>query len=157
MEKTLSMKLLEKRKVSFKIHSYPDTERDAEQIAVILEIDPKHVYKTLVVLRQKGKPILMMLAANRRLNLKKLAKGIGEKKLNMASHAEAEAKTKLKVGGISPLLLFNKGFDIYIDQLAADLPYVLVSAGRKGINLQVPTNDLVKVVNARYVDASDAA
>lgn len=151
------MKLLEKKKVDFKIHSYPNTERDAEKIAVFLGIDPKQVYKTLVVLRPRGKPILIMIAANRRLNLKKLAKGVGEKKLSMATHAEAEAKTKLKVGGISPLLLLNKGFDIYIDTLAQDVDSILVSAGRKGINLQVPTKPLIKVVNARYVDASDPA
>lgn len=155
MEKTLAMKLLEKKKIPFTVHNYPTTERDAEKIAVILGKDPSQVYKTLVTLRSKGKPMLVMIAANRRLNLKKLAKGVGEKKLSMATHVEAEQLTKLQVGGISPLVLLNRGFDIYIDQEALACSTVLISAGKKGINLEVPVQPLIKAVNARQVDASD--
>ncbi|MEM9773272.1 MAG: YbaK/EbsC family protein [Chloroflexota bacterium] len=154
MEKTLAMKLLEGRKVKYEIFEYPNTERDAEKIAEYLGVPAAEVYKTLVVLRAKGKPILCMIAAERQLNLKKLAKAIGEKKLSMAKHAEAEKMTGLQVGGISPLALLNKGFDIYMDQPGRECERVLISSGKKGLNLGVPVKDLMKITKAKYVEAS---
>lgn len=157
MEKTLAMKLLEGRKVKFEVYEYPENERDAEKIAVYLNIPAAEVYKTLVVTRSKGKPILFMLAAERRLNLKKLAKGLGEKKLALATHADAEKRTGLKVGGISPLALLNKGFAIYMDEAGKRCERILISSGKKGINLGVPVKDLVKITGAKYVDAAELA
>lgn len=154
MEKTLAMKLLQGRKVPFETHIYPETERDAEKIAEFLGIPAAEVYKTLVVTRPKGKPILCMLAAERQLNLKKLAKALGEKKLALATHADAEKMTGLKVGGISPLALLNKGFAIYIDAPAKECQRILVSSGKKGLNLGVPVPDLIKITGAKIVEAT---
>lgn len=154
MEKTLAMKLLEGRKVKFEIFEYPDTERDAEKIAEYLNIPAAEVYKTLVVTRAKGKPILCMLAAERQLNLKKLAKSLGEKKLALATHADAEKMTGLRVGGISPLALINKGFAIYMDDAGKQCDRVLISSGKKGINLGVPVKDLMKITGAKFIQAT---
>ena len=154
MEKTLAMKLLEGRKVKFEIFEYPDTERDAEKIAEYLNIPAAEVYKTLVVTRAKGKPILCMLAAERQLNLKKLAKSLGEKKLALATHADAEKMTGLRVGGISPLALINKGFAIYMDDAGKRCDRVLISSGKKGINLGVPVKDLIKITGAKFIQAT---
>lgn len=154
MEKTLAMKLLEGRKVKFEIFEYPNSERDAEKIAEYLDVPAAEVYKTLVVTRAKGKPILCMLAAERQLNLKKLAKSLGEKKLALATHADAEKMTGLQVGGISPLALINKGFAIYIDEPGKLCDRVLISSGKKGINLGVPVKDLVKITGAKFVEAT---
>lgn len=157
MEKTLAMKLLEGRKIKYEVFEYPSTERDAEKIAEYLGVPAAEVYKTLVVTRPKGKPILFMLAAERQLSLKKLAKGLGEKKLALAKHAEAEKMTGLKVGGISPLALLNKGFAIYIDKAGQFCERVLISSGKKGLNLGVPVKDLVKITGAKFVDAGEIA
>ena len=155
MEKTLAMKLLEGRKITYELFEYPETERDAEKIAVYLGVPAAEVYKTLVVTRPKGKPILFMLAAERQLNLKKLAKALGEKKLALAKHAEAEKMTGLKVGGISPLALLNKGFAIYIDKAGQNCERILVSSGKKGTNLGVPVQDLIKITKAKFIDAGE--
>ena len=155
MEKTLAMKLLEGRKVEFDLYVYPETERDGEKIAAYLGVRGSDLYKTLVVVRPKGKPILFMLAAEKRLNLKKLAKAVGEKKLALATHADAEKMTGLKVGGISPLALLNKGFAMYIDEAGKECERVLISSGKKGINLGVPVKELVKITGAKFVDAGD--
>lgn len=151
--KTLAMKLLEKKKVKFEAHTYPTTERDAEKIAVVFGVSADLVYKTLVVARKK-KPLLVMVAANRQLNLKKLAKAVGEKKLKMATHAEAERLTKLQVGGISPLALLNKGFVMLADAAINDQTHVFVSSGQRGINLKVPVTDLLKITRAKTVDVT---
>ena len=88
------------------------------------------------------------------MDLKKLAQATGEKKLRMATQREAESLTGLQVGGISALALLNKGFKVYLDATAEAFDTILVSAGQRGINLQLAVADLVKVVNARLADLS---
>jgi Cys-tRNA(Pro)/Cys-tRNA(Cys) deacylase len=116
------------------------------------------VYKTLVVLSESpanARPLLVMLPSDRQLDLKKLARNVQAKKLRMAAHKEAEALTKLQVGGIAALALVNRGFTVYLDESARGQEQIYVSAGQRGIQIRLAVNDLVKVTNARYVDAAE--
>ena len=153
-----SIRLLEKRKIPFTVHQFPDTIHDAEKVAEAVGKPAEMVYKTLVVLKNtpRSKPMLVMIAAPRRLNLKKVAKAIGEKKVRMASYAEAEKLTGLKVGGIGALALLNRGFDVFIDTAAQSSETVLVSAGKRGVNLELPVESLVSLTGAKWIDVSDA-
>ena len=151
-EKTIAMKLLEKQKVSYEVKQYPSTERDAEEIAKIFGVSSAEVYKTLVVVREGKKPLLVMMPAHLQLDLKKLAKAVGEKKVAMAKHTEAEALTGLQVGGISPLALLHKGFPIWVDQSIGLQNAVFISSGQKGINLRVGVEALIKLTGARSAD-----
>jgi len=158
-EKTLAMKFLEGQKIAYEAIEYPDHVRDAEQVAAQMGASPEQVYKTLVVLPPKNgrpgaKPMLVMIPSQKQLDLKKLAKLIGAKKLKMASHKEAEAMTGLQVGGISALVLINKGFAIFLDQSAREQSQIYVSAGQRGIQIKLAVSDLVKVTNARLADVS---
>lgn len=112
------------------------------------------VYKTLVVLREKGKPLLVMIAADREVDLRLLAKSVGEKRLRMATLKEAEKLTGLQVGGISALALLGKGFDALIDAPALAHPEVYVSAGRRGTQIRLSVADLMRVTQARAVAAT---
>ncbi len=154
-----STRLLEKRKIPFTLHRFPDTIHDAEKVAEAVGKPATMVYKTLVVLKNspRSKPMLVMIAAPRRLNLKKVAKAVGEKKVRMASHAEAEKLTGLKVGGIGALALLNRGFDVFIDDSARLQKTVLVSAGKRGVNIELPVENLVSLTGAKWIDASDEA
>jgi Cys-tRNA(Pro)/Cys-tRNA(Cys) deacylase len=150
-----SMRLLEKHDITYEVTEFPDTERDAEVIAGILGVPPAHVYKTLVVEPiGGGKPFLALLAADRHLDLKKMAVTSGHKKVGMAAHADAEKLTGLKVGGISALALTHKNWAVYLDQPAAQLDHILVSAGQRGMDLRVPTAAFIRVVNAKLADIS---
>ena len=149
------MKLLEGKRISYEVATYPDHMRDAEAIALKLGVAPGQVFKTLVTLPpgsigQSAKPLLVMLPADRQLNLKKLAKAVRAKKLKMASHAEAEKLTGLQVGGISALALLNRGFAIYLHDSAKDYAQIYVSAGQRGLNIKLAVKDLVKVTRARF-------
>lgn len=159
MDKTLAMKLLEGKKVPYEVLEYPPTLRDAVEIATLKGIPPGQLCKTLVVQPPEGqpraKPMLVMLPANRQLDLKKLAKAVGAKKLKMATHAEAEALTGLQVGGISPLALVNKGFAVYLDETARPFSHIYISAGQKGLNLKLPVADLLQITAARWVDTAE--
>lgn len=156
--KTMAMKLLEGKRVPYEAFPYSADIHDAEEVAAVVGAAAEEVYKTLVVLSDspaKARPMLVMVPANRQLDLKKLAKGVGAKKLRMATHREAEALTKLQVGGISALALVNRGFAVYLDESAQKQERIYVSAGQRGIQLRLGVKDLVKITNARYVDAAE--
>jgi Cys-tRNA(Pro)/Cys-tRNA(Cys) deacylase len=156
MEKTMAMRVLEGRKIAYTVLTYPDELRDAVEIANALNLKPSMVFKTLVVLPPETgkKPILVMIPADQQLDLKSLALATGAKKLKMATHREAESITGLEVGGISALVLLNKGFQVLIDESARNLAEVCISAGKRGLQIKVNVKDLVTVTNARMEPAS---
>lgn len=160
MQKTIAIKLLEGKKIKHEVIPYPDHMRDAEAIAVELGVPAGQVFKTLVVLPpgttgRAAKPLLIMLPADRQLSLKKLAKAVSAKKLQMATHAEAEKMTGLQVGGISALALLNRGFAIYLDEAARAYDQIFVSAGQRGLDIKLAVTDLIKVTGARFLDAGE--
>ncbi|MCA9907955.1 MAG: aminoacyl-tRNA deacylase [Anaerolineae bacterium] len=151
-DKLNTMRILEQQKIPYEALHYPDDLRDAEEIAEVLGLPPYLVYKTLVAQPEQGnKPMLIMIASDRALDLKKLAAVSGQKKVRMAAHKDAEALTGLKVGGISALALINKGFEVYLDDRALAFAQIAVSAGQRGANILLPVQELVKLVNARTV------
>lgn len=155
MKKTLAMRLLEGKNIRYQAFAYPEEERDATVVAEHIGIPAGQVFKTLVVQRARGKPVLVMVPSDRQLDLKKMAKAVGEKKVTMASHAEAEELTGLEVGGISALALINRGFDIVLDASAREHEMICISAGEKGINIGVPVEGLVQVTGADYLDVAE--
>jgi Cys-tRNA(Pro)/Cys-tRNA(Cys) deacylase len=152
--RTNAMRLLDAHKVPYEILTFSDEFHSATEVADLLSLDPAQVYKTLVVQRPRGKPLLVMLAGNLQVDLGTLASSVGEKKLHMASHRDAERLTGLQVGGISALALLNKGFEVCIDRAAEDLNEVVVSAGKRGLDLRLAVADLVRVTDARWVEAT---
>ena len=150
-----SIRLLIQRKIPHTVYEFPNTLHNAEEVAAFVGIPADRVYKTLVVQKSKpkAKPLLIMIAANKQLDLKKVAKAVSEKKVQMALHDAAEKLTGLKVGGISALMLLNKGFDIYIDEAAKHHEQILISAGQRGVNVELAVVDLTKVTKARFIDA----
>ncbi len=152
-KKTLAMRVLDSKKVDYAVTAYPQTERDAERIATLINVEPSLVYKTLVVLRAAGKPILVMIPSNAQLDLKKVARAVGEKKVKMASYKEAESQTGLQVGGISALALLNRGFVPLIDLQARDHQMIYISAGKRGLQISLSPIDLINITSAREIDA----
>lgn len=150
-DKTLAMKFLEGKKVAYTAHAYSPTIRDAQEVATAVGFDPSIVYKTLVVPHPTAKPLLVMIPANTQLDLKRLAKQVGAKKLKMATQREAESLTGLQVGGISAVALVNKGFAVYIDDAARQLDQIVISAGQRGLQIRLAVDDLVRVTRARFV------
>ncbi len=123
--KTNGMRALDAQRVAYQAHYYPSERHSANEVAALIEADPAHVFKTLVVLPEsgKGRPLLVMVPATSELNLKRLGiqPGVDEKRLRMATQREAETLTGLQVGGISPLSLLQKNFRIFISSSALPL------------------------------------
>lgn len=148
------MRALEGKRIPYEVLEYPDDLRDAAEIALMLDLPPEEVFKTLVVLPPDAgkKPMLVMIPANAQLDLKKLAAAVGAKKLKMATHREAESLTGLQVGGISAVALLNRGFAVYVDRSAVARERICVSAGKRGLQLQLAASDLISLTGARPAD-----
>jgi Cys-tRNA(Pro)/Cys-tRNA(Cys) deacylase len=157
IDKTLAMRILEGQNVPYEVVAFPDTIHDALEVAEHAGLPPENVYKTLVVQADEPgfKPMLILLAADRSLNLKMAAQAVGARKVHMARHADAEHLTGLKVGGISALALLNKGFSVYLDEWATLLDFIVVSAGQRGLNLKLSVDDLIRVTAAQVVEVSE--
>jgi Cys-tRNA(Pro)/Cys-tRNA(Cys) deacylase len=153
-EKTNAMRSLDACGIEYEAFSFPDRIHSATAVAEVLGVPPCQVYKTLVVLRLAGKPLLVMVPADATLDLKRIARSVGEKRVNMASHRKAESITGLRVGGISALALLGPRFEVLIDRGALRQSHVLVSAGKRGLNLRLAVPDLVEATGARLVDAT---
>ncbi|MCI0712129.1 MAG: aminoacyl-tRNA deacylase [Chloroflexi bacterium] len=158
MAKLNSMRLLERSNIDYVVHEFDDSIHSADRVAAVLGIDLHRVYKTLVVMpddkNARGRPMLVLLSAGRELDLKAMAQAADMKKVRMAGHDEAEKLTGLKVGGISPLMLTNKNWPVFIDARAVDLDWILLSAGQRGMNLQVNVVDLIRVLDIQPVDVA---
>ena len=155
-------RLLDARRVAHEAFAYdPDRFHSATEVAALIGVPPGQVFKTIVVLREApGKrPLLVILPGDRQVELKRLAAGLGEKKLRVAPQREAEALTRLQVGGISALALINRGFDVVLDRAAetyADAG-IYVSAGQRGLNVRIKPADLVALTGAVMLAASSGA
>lgn len=155
-EKTIAIRLLEARGYEYEVFTFSDTIHDASEAAHITGHSAGEVFKTLVVLREeaRSKPLLMMIPADCTLDLRKAARALDVRKLRMAKHDEAEVLTGLQVGGISALALLNRGFEIYLDERAVLYDRILISAGRRGINIRVSVDDLLEITAAEWIDAA---
>ena len=149
-------RMLEAKKIPFKAYELPAEKLGAVETARILGVPLELVYKTIVVLREgKGKPILAVIPGTGEVDLKALAKTLGEKKLRLPSEREAERVTGLQAGGISPLALINKGFQVVIDAAAQSQAEMHVSGGQRGLNICLPVKALAQLTNARFAAVSE--
>ena len=161
INKTQAMRLLDAKRIDYTPSVY-DASRDfhsAEEAAALVGAAVETVYKTLVVLRDtpgRARPLLVMAPSHRRVDLRLMAKSLGEKKLRMATRREAERLTGLQVGGISALALLNKGFDVLLDETARALERIHISAGQRGTDVELRVQDLVALTSASFVEATSA-
>jgi Cys-tRNA(Pro)/Cys-tRNA(Cys) deacylase len=144
-------RFLDAKKVKYTAFETPTEKLGALETAQILNLPPEQVFKTIVVLRAKpGKPVLAVIPGTGQVDLKLTAAVLGEKKVSLPTEKEAEALTGLQAGGISPLALINKGFQVLIDASAQNFPQIHVSGGQRGLNLALAPKDLAELTRARF-------
>jgi len=148
-------RMLDAQKIPYTAHDLPPEKIGAVEAAEILGVLPELVYKTIVILRDKpGKPILAVIAGPDEVDLKALAKALGEKKVALATEREAERLTGLLAGGISPLALINKGFQVVLDMSAEQFDEIYVSGGQRGLDIRLPVPSLVSLTHAMIAPIS---
>ena len=155
MAKNNVTRFLDSRKVHYTVFELPREKLGGEEVARLLNTLPEIIFKSIVILRKgSGKPILAVVPGNTEVNLKKLASSVGEKKVSPATQREAEKITRLQVGGISPLALINRGFEIVIHTSVQEYKQVHVSGGELGVNIRLSSSDLVDLTRAKIFDIS---
>jgi Cys-tRNA(Pro)/Cys-tRNA(Cys) deacylase len=148
-------RLLDSRKIPYTAFELPAEKLGATETARSLGVPAEIVYKTIVVTRPKpGKPILAVIPGPNRVDLKLLAAALNEKKVSLPTEREAEQLTGLQAGGISPLALLNRGFQVVIDVSAQNLAEVHVSGGQRGLNIRLPVSALAELTRARFAEIS---
>ena len=144
-------RFLDAHKVSYTEFETSPEKLGALEVAQLLNMSPEVVFKTIVVTRDKPRnPVLTVIPGSCTVSLKTLAIFLGEKKVYLPTEREAEQLSGLKAGGISPLALINKGFQVVIDSSAQNYPEIHISGGQRGIQIKLPVADLARLTNARF-------
>ena len=147
-------RFLDSQKVKYTARELPPEKLGALESARFMNVPEDLVFKTIVTIRDKGKPVLAVIPGPRVVDLKGLASFLGEKKMHLPTEREAEQTTGLQAGGISPLALINKGFQVVIDSSALEFTEIYISGGQRGLNIQLGVKDLARLVNARFGEIS---
>ena len=153
-EKTNVMRVLEQKKIAYSAHTYPHEEGvavDGVTVAQSMGFDPASVFKTLVARGAKGQFYVFDVPVAENLDLKKAAKAVGEKSIEMLYQKELVPLTGYVHGGCSPVGM-KKLFPTVIDASAEDLSTMIVSAGKIGYQVELSPRDLASLVRASFAD-----
>lgn len=145
-EKTNVMRILEKQKINYKSYNYLDTDAiSGIEVATALNEDPTHVFKTLVTTSKSKNNYVFLVPVAEELDLKKAAKAVGEKSVEMLKQKDLLPLTGYIHGGCSPLGM-KKQFKTVIDESAAIHKTIIFSGGKIGYQVEVPLEELKRVL-----------
>jgi len=154
---TPAINYAKKHKISFTIHKYqhdPDHESFGLEAAEKLGLNPERVFKTLVARLDNTELAVAILPVSRMLNLKSFARACGVKKSVMADKAVVEKTTGYVLGGVSPLGQ-KKRLKTIVDTAAADHQTIYVSAGRRGLEIELAPDDLLRLTSGAFKPIAD--
>ncbi|RDW16424.1 Cys-tRNA(Pro) deacylase [Oceanobacillus arenosus] len=153
LHKTNAIRILEKEEIAYDVHEYPWSEDhlDAITVAEKVAMPMEKIYKTLITKGDKTGITVACIPANHTLDLKAFAKVSGNKKLEMLPMKELELTTGYIRGGCSPIGM-KKSFPTYIANIAQSMETVIVSAGKRGMQVELTPGDLQKVTDAVFSD-----
>ena len=149
-EKTNVMRLLEQAKVEYKHYSYANTDAiSGVEVAEVLGQNVDKVFKTLVIVGKSGEHYVFVVPVAEELDLKKAAKAVGEKSVEMLHVKEITKVTGYVRGGCTAIGM-KKQFPTVIDESACTQKLIYVSGGKIGMQIRLKPDDLKKAANAEY-------
>ncbi|KZZ41409.1 MAG: Cys-tRNA(Pro) deacylase [Saccharospirillaceae bacterium] len=151
---TPAINAMKKAKISFVLHEYqhnPNSSSYGEEAAEALGLNPAQVFKTLLVSLTGHRSALAVavIPVSHQLSLKAIAKAVGAKKAEMADPKMAERTTGYLVGGISPIGQ-KKALPTVIDNSAEAQAHINISAGKRGLEIELSPQDLAKLSRAQF-------
>lgn len=151
---TPAIKDLERRGVAYELHSYDFDPGDlgiGEQAALALGIDQDRIFKTLIVMIDGRQPACALVPVHAETQMKALASALGGKRAAMATMIEAERVTGYVKGGISPFGQRQK-LQVAIDRGVEAHQTVFVNGGRRGLQIELASADLISSLEAILAD-----
>ncbi|MBQ1310865.1 MAG: Cys-tRNA(Pro) deacylase [Blautia sp.] len=154
-EKTNVMRLLDQKKISYRHYCYvkpgEETVTNGAEVARLLGQDPARVFKTLVTAGKTKQHYVFMLPVEEELDLKKAAKAVGEKSIEMILQRELLPLTGYIHGGCSPIGM-KKQFPVTVHETAEKYETIIFSAGRVGYQVELSPKDLAKAIPVQFTD-----
>ncbi|MFL2133749.1 Cys-tRNA(Pro) deacylase [Desemzia sp. FAM 24101] len=153
IQKTNAIRLLEKNAVSFQVHTFPWSEDhlSAKDAMEKLSVPKEQLFKTLVTVGDKTGVVIAVIPGTSELDLKALAKASGNKKIDMLHMNDLLATTGYIRGGCSPIGM-KKDFPTYLSILAEDMESIIVSAGKRGMQVELTPSDLKSITNGVFAE-----
>lgn len=153
-EKTNVMRILDQNKIEYVTHCYTDTDAvSGIEVANVLKQDPNQVFKTLVTIGASKTYYVYLVPVNRELDLKKCAKIVNEKSIEMIKSKDLLSITGYIHGGCSPIGM-KKTFKTIIDISASNFKTIIFSGGKIGYQVELSLSDLNKVIQFELGDIS---
>ena len=153
--KTNVMRIIEQHKGRYEAHAYDAASAlSGTEVAAVLHQNPAQVFKTLVTVGKSKKNYVFMVPVAAELDLKKAASAVGEKSVEMLKSKELLPLTGYIHGGCSPVGM-KKHFRTFIDESARDKEKIFVSAGKKGVQMQLNPEDLARFTGARFMPLAE--
>ena len=155
--KTNVMRVLEQQGIPYVPHEYPQDKEavDGVTVARLLGQDPDCVFKTLVARGKSGGFFVFCIPVAEELDLKKAAKAVGEKSIEMVHVKELLGLTGYVRGGCSPIGM-KKAFPTVFHEMAEIIPTIMVSAGKIGYQIECAPEALIELVGATTADITTA-
>lgn len=152
LDKTNAMRKLDAMKISYREHTYTDTDAiSGVEVAAVLGQEPDKVFKTLVTQGKSKNYYVFMVPVAEELDLKKAAKAVGEKSIEMIKSKDLLPLTGYVHGGCSPIGM-KKFFPTTIHETAPLYDTFFFSGGRIGFQIELPFTDLEKVIRVECAD-----
>lgn len=153
MEKTNVMRILDQKKIKYDAYEYDHSDGiiDGLGVAEKLGENPQMVFKTLVTVSKTKKYYVFVLPVSCELDLKKCAKSVGEKSIEMLPLKELTPLTGYIRGGCSPIGM-KKSFITVIHKTALDFEKIIFSGGKIGIQVSLNPNELSKIIRVSFDD-----
>ena len=150
--KTNVMRELDKLKINYNYYCYANTDAvSGIEVASVLNQNPEMVFKTLVTVGKSKKYYVFMLPVAKELDLKKAAKAVGEKSVEMIKSKELLPLTGYILGGCSPIGM-KKFFTTTIDTSAQNFDTIIFSAGKIGYQVEMSLDNLSKIIKFTLAD-----
>ncbi len=151
-EKTNAMRKLDAMKIEYGEHNYASTGAiSGMEVAATLGQDPNQVFKTLVTVGKSGSHFVFMVPVTGELDLKKAAKAVGEKSVEMIKSKELLPLTGYIHGGCSPIGM-KKFFRTTIHETAQNFETILFSGGKIGYQIELGVDMLAKAIDFQLAD-----
>lgn len=155
MHKTNALRMLDKAKIPYRIEEYPVDENDlsGKHVLEFASLNADQIYKTLVLHGERLGYLVICIPILEEVDLKKAAREVGDKKIEMLPLKDLLKVTGYMRGGCSPVGM-KKHFPTFFDKKIEALEEVAVSAGMRGCQMIVEPKKLIELVGGKLIDAT---